>query len=170
MGNTVQDAIIAEILGDVGKLRDEVKRLSAVLPAISANIVRELDKHKEDILAAARTLARDADYIEERINGYTEDSAQAVAQWARKEIGLAAVTAATSAVRDGVATEFGKAGAKFVRDLRLATISVSGSAQQLQKYNSGLSWFLPFLAFCFSVLGGLVVFAAMMVSGFLHQH
>jgi hypothetical protein len=47
--HTVREALLAEILGDIGKLLDEVKNLDARLPALLDNIEKRIVNYEESI-------------------------------------------------------------------------------------------------------------------------
>ena len=168
MGNTVHEAIIAEILGDVGKLRDEVKALRTALPAISAEVARKLEGHAQTIVTAAKNLGEEAAFTEAQINRYADESARLAAEWARDEIRKTAIEAATTAVRTGVASEMGKSAAQLTRDLHHASIELRAVVEELRTQD-GMGWFMLFVAGGCGLLGGLAVFAAMLISGFVQS-
>lgn len=55
-GNTALDVLIAEMLGDVGKLHDEVRLLNSVLPALTGESVARLTETMDSINTATAAL------------------------------------------------------------------------------------------------------------------
>lgn len=80
--STAQEALIAELLGDVGRLHDEIKALDERLPAVIANA--------EDQLAAS--VGR-LSQVAKNIEAVTEKHKEAIQQWtaAKAEEGLLSI-------------------------------------------------------------------------------
>jgi hypothetical protein len=70
MASTAQEALIAELLGDVGKLHDEVKALRESLPAV----VAELSERTTAIHTAIAGLGDDA--VQAAVMAHVENAAE----------------------------------------------------------------------------------------------
>ena len=57
-GNTTMDALIAELLGDVGKLHAELTALNGALPAMTANVEKRLGAVVNTLTATSTTLKK----------------------------------------------------------------------------------------------------------------
>ncbi|MGX2042302.1 hypothetical protein ACWJKU_19550 (plasmid) [Methylocaldum sp. MU1018] len=87
MASTAQEALIAELLGDVGKLHDEVKALRESLPAV----VAELSERTTALQTAIAGLGDDA--VQAAVMAHVESAAEKIAAQALRDAGATVLTA-----------------------------------------------------------------------------
>jgi hypothetical protein len=87
MASTAQEALIAELLGDVGKLHDEVKALRESLPAV----VAELSERTTAIQTAIAGLGDDA--VQASVMAHVENAAEKIAAQALRDASATVLTA-----------------------------------------------------------------------------
>jgi hypothetical protein len=87
MASTAQEALIAELLGDVGKLHDEVKALRESLPAV----VADLTERTTALHTAIAGLGDDA--VQSVFMAHVENAAEKIAAQALRDAAATVLTA-----------------------------------------------------------------------------
>lgn len=89
MASTAQEALIAELLGDVGKLHDEVKALETRLPAIIEQAENQLAGQVGAITTATRDglgeIAKQTGAARELVEKYAQLMGKQLTQWSTEE-------------------------------------------------------------------------------------
>jgi hypothetical protein len=93
MASTAQEALIAELLGDVGKLHDEVKALRESLPAV----VAELSERTTALQTAIAGLGDEA--VQAAVMAHVESSAEKIASQSLRD---AAATVLTTTLQPSI--------------------------------------------------------------------
>jgi len=101
--NTALDALIGELLGDVGKLHDEVKELREEIPQVREDVGNLLPDMLRD---AAKALGDVSVSLGKQIDDYATTSTRAATETAKLSIGKAAEAAASRAVEAAMTRRF----------------------------------------------------------------
>lgn len=172
--STALEALTAELLGDVGKLHDDVKALRELLPGVANGVTEGLQAASEKInqgmlvqggnyLAAAGKLAEVLQSMSEEIDRAAAQAATTAAESAKLDVRQAATQAASGAIRDTVGAEvrevvgfINEAAANLVQETERTKAEISKAAR-LVSWRFGRVLAVVVLG---GFLGGLVVVLA----------
>lgn len=126
---TARDALIAEMLGDVGKLHDELQSLKESLPAFASDVETKLSGILNSVVQASNRLRADTEtHVTAAKNDATksiEAKAHQIAAWYAAEIGKAATTATSEHV--GIVVE------RATKQLDEAVTNVRSASEQIRR-------------------------------------
>lgn len=118
ISSTIQEAILAEVLGDIGLIRTDIQQLRALLARLSGEIRAVVSEQASGLTASATRLVEESENIENRITDFVNESAQLSAAWAQENV--------RAAVRDVIWKDIGAA----VQTIRSASEAHLKSAKQ----------------------------------------
>jgi hypothetical protein len=125
--STALEALIAELLGDVGVLHDQVKALRLMLPSAAADACRRLEDQTSRMLAAADEMRAAIDESRRQAEAKLGAAAAKTTEAAKRDIGRAAAVAAVLAARMAIGAEVGA---------MVSSITKAGTALAAEAYQA----------------------------------
>lgn len=103
--HTAQEALIAELLGDVGILTDNIKSLREALPFLVEDVSTRLRGESSRFIEAADRLTAVLDAIVQYVDSHAEQAVQAEVDKIKAELRLSLNAAAAEALRGAIGQE-----------------------------------------------------------------
>ena len=138
MANTAHEALIAELLGDVGVLHDEVKALRDLLPQVADDVAGKMEVQTGNLLASADRLQVFIEELLKRVDDQAAASVKLASDAAKVDIRNTAASAAATAIRAEVGkevreavSEIKAAAAQVIKDSERARTTINAASKQV---------------------------------------